>query len=425
MKTIQNIFFSLMFLFASYAGHAAVTSVGKNQAQIAAVVNEETILASELDSRIRMVIASGHLQNSPEVREQLKEQILKLMIDEALQLEIAAKYELEVTEEELDHALRRIESTNNMAKGELEKFLVKHKIPKHVLTQQIKAGIVWQRYINERYQTLIQVTDQDIQKVLDKLEANKGTDHVLLAEIVLPVDGPNDEETVKQQSTKLVKQLQNGAHFSLIAQQFSRSASSAQGGDIGWVPLNQLDASLQHELASMTPGGISKPVRTEDGYHIILLRDHRDAGSQGPTETVVSFQQVLFPFSKSVSKSEAESMYRKAQSISRNAKSCEMLEQLAKGVALVKSKMVNDVRLKDLHPQLRSLLKKLAVRESSPPIMSEMGIFLFMVDKKQDVKLDDLSKDDVFRQLVDKKLMQIGRRELRNLRRAAFIDIRV
>ena len=64
--------------------------------------------------------------------------------------------------------------------------------------------------------------------------------------------------------------------FFRVAQQFSKSAGAAKGGDLGWIQQGQLDQDLENAITGLDVNGISAPVKGMSGYHIFLLRDKRE-----------------------------------------------------------------------------------------------------------------------------------------------------
>jgi peptidyl-prolyl cis-trans isomerase SurA len=72
---------------------------------------------------------------------------------------------------------------------------------------------------------------------------------------------------------KLVMEMtQNHVPFPRVASQFSQAAGASRGGDLGWVQEGQLDPKLDTIITHMKEGELAKPVRTDDGYHILFLR---------------------------------------------------------------------------------------------------------------------------------------------------------
>ncbi len=415
----------LLFLWFTLCGVQAKAFT--NEARIAAVVNESSILTNELESRIRLVMSSGGLENTPEVRSQIKQQVLKLMIDEHLQLQMAKKFEMLPSDEDVEQAYLVMEQRNGMQKGELDKFLRANQVSKSILLQQIKAGIGWRNYVQERYQRQVPINERDVKLAMDRLEVDKNQEQVLLAEILLNFDheSPKDEKAVLTQANKFVEQIRRGATFSALAQQFSRSASAARGGDIGWVSVNQLSESLRDVVKTAELGTVANPIRTVGSYHILMVRDRREAGSLGRSETLLSFEQVLFPWSQQLPESELESIFRTATAVSYNARSCSMLRRLAGDVEGAQIKGVKSVPASSLNTQLKALLLKLPEGKASQPVSTSIGALVFIVCDKQEISPEESSEKEIRHKLLESKLSLVSQRELRNLRRAAFIDIRV
>ncbi len=67
----------------------------------------------------------------------------------------------------------------------------------------------------------------------------------------------------------------------------------------------------------------------------------------------------------------------------------------------------------------------LKVGEASPPIQSDTGVVMVMVCKRTDAPSTMPSRDDIADNLTRQRLDLIARRYLRDLRRQAFIDVRV
>ncbi len=120
-----------------------------------------------------------------------------------------------------------------------------------------------------------------------------------------------------------------------------------------------------------------------------------------------------------------ERMLHTAASISKHSKSCAMLQRLADESEFAEVRNAERVRLAELHPQLRELLTSLPIDKVSDPIGTGRGPILFAVCDRQEIAPEAPDPKAIHHKLVEKKLSQIAQRELRNIKRAAFIDIRV
>ncbi len=83
---------------------------------------------------------------------------------------------------------------------------------------------------------------------------------------------------VKDQATaeKLYERVKKGESFESLARQYSTCPSKSKGGDLGWFSEGQMVAPFENAVRRMSTGSISKPVRTQFGYHII-----RKTGARG------------------------------------------------------------------------------------------------------------------------------------------------
>lgn len=412
-------------MFAMNLSSTAVNAAGvkDSSGRIAAVVNDKSILKKDLDARVKLVTSGDRGAITPEIRKE----ILKMMIDESLQRGFAKQIDVVPDDGEIQQAYLSMEEQNGMAKGELDKYLKANGIPKKVLLEQISAGIGWRAYIGGRYSQLVQIGEGEVEREFSRAEADKKSDRVLLAEIVLTNDSskPEDQKATEIKANKIVDQIRKGANFSMVAQQFSQSASSVRGGDIGAITLNQLNPELRKYVEQLEVGMMSKPIKTSDGYHIIYVRDKRAAGSKAEPDNVITFVQAFFTLPNGVNDPRAEKIYNSAVAVGRNSSSCEQLQKLTEQTNLGNAKIVKDANVKHLNPQLREILNKLPLNKATPPILSDNGFFMFMVSERKVVEEKQATKDDIRRDLIEQKLHLISQRELRNLRRAAFIDIRI
>ena len=87
----------------------------------------------------------------------------------------------------------------------------------------------------------------------------------------------NDDNS-KARIDAIYRELQAGADFASLARRYSEDAqSAAKGGDLGWVSSDQFGGELAQTIESQPIGSISKPVKTPYGYHIVLVRERRQA----------------------------------------------------------------------------------------------------------------------------------------------------
>ncbi|AIL13529.1 hypothetical protein IM40_08615 [Candidatus Paracaedimonas acanthamoebae] len=392
--------------------------------RIVAVIEDKIISQADLDHRLKLAILSSGLENTAANRKQLETQVLRVMIDELLKINKAKQFDIRASENDIEQAIKEIEHRNHMEEGTLKRLLQSNNIPLKILKNQMEADIVWREYIQARYYNSVQISERELDRAIEKFAQKKDQPQFLLAEIFLDVDNPSQQEEVKKRAWEFVNKIRSGANFSAIAQQFSQAASAAQSGDIDWVAADQLDPLLKTAIERLNVDNITDPIRTQYGYHILLLRDKRAAGESLGKDTLISFIQTLFPLNQPFTQDNIAPLMNKARTFANNAKSCAVLSTLIKADENIQMREVKKLSVANLIPQMRNLIGSLNVGESSSPVLSDAGVIMFTVCEKQDINPDNLSKDQVRSILIEDKLNNLAKGELREMKRRAHIDIR-
>ena len=278
---------ALLALVVLPAGRAS----GQESVGIAAVVNNEAISIPDLVARIDVAIVASRLRASEDLRRQLAPQVLRSLVDERLKVQEAERLGVTVSDAEMANARRSVEQRNGIAAGGLDDFLQRQGLRVATVTDQLRAEILWSKLVRGRLGAAVSVGEGEIDEALAQLEANRGRPELRVAEIFLAVEASEQESEVRAAAESLFEQLKAGAKFDQIASQFSQSATAAVGGDIGWVLEGELPGEIEAVLARMEPGTIAPPVRTFDGFSIVLLIDRRtvlsDAPAAGPDREAI------------------------------------------------------------------------------------------------------------------------------------------
>ena len=402
---------------------ATAPAPGQQVARIAAVVNDKSISVMDVQNRAELVIFSSGLSPSPEVYRRLTPQILQTLIDEQLQLQEANARNINVSDAEIDAILRDMEQRNNLPAGGLDEFLAERGIEKTTLESQIRANLGWRKLIRARFQRQAEVGEEEIDEAMRNLQAASDKPRNLVAEIFLSVDDPASEEKVRQSALRIMQQIRNGGRFDELARAFSQNAAAASGGDLGWLVQGQLDDQLEEAISTMQPGEISSPIRSGAGYHIILLRDRRFPGGASPDNVTVDLRQITLPLAQLAGEDEIRAVAADADKIRRTVHDCEALSGPLPGGAAVGK--IGRLRVSDLAPQIQQTVMALGPNQISAPLRAPDAIVMVMVcDRKTEG--DTLpDRNEIADRLRMQKLDLLSRRYLRDLRRSAFIDVRI
>ena len=192
-----------------------------------------------------------------------------MMIDEKLQLAAGEAAKIQISDADIQDAIKRLEEVNGMPKGYISQLMTENHIPLKTLEDQIKANLIWIQYVREKYSPALQIAEAEVERELALHKEKETKTQYHLAEIVLPFEDAEQEERAKNDLGRLIEGLQKGAHFAALAQQFSQSATAAVGGDMGWLTEDQLIPDVKEVVVHMEEGQLSQPIRTPQAYIII------------------------------------------------------------------------------------------------------------------------------------------------------------
>src|SRR3546814_15843828 len=103
--------------------------------------------------------------------------------------------------------------------------------------------MAWTRLQSSRIEPFVNVGEEEVQSIIDRLQASKGQQEYRIAEIFLS-STPETAAEKQVNAARIVEQLRNGASFLAYARQFSEASPAAVGGDLGWVQAETLTAQL-------------------------------------------------------------------------------------------------------------------------------------------------------------------------------------
>jgi peptidyl-prolyl cis-trans isomerase SurA len=400
---------------------------GGTHESILAVVNGDVISRSDVDNRGRLFALSTGIPLGPGVLERLRPQILKQLIDERLRLQEIQRRKLVVPDRDIAEAIGEIEQRNGMAPGLLRARLEADGVGYRTLVDQIRVQIGWNRVLRQELGPKAQISDADIADQIRILKAQTGQTEYRLAEIFVPIDDPARTAEAQRFADTVIQQLRAGAPFPVVAAQFSQSQTALQGGDLGWVRLNQIDPEVAAVAQQMPPGAVSNPVQVAGGVDIVQMRGKREVGRD--MATMISLRQAFIPFvgelNPSAPTDQQKNALAAAQRVAAAAKGCDSMAEIAKANGSTRPADPGDLRLEGVtSPPLRQILTSLTPGQPSKPIVTTDGAVVLMVCTREQRNVSEPTKDEVSSQLLQQRVELASRQLQRDLRRRAVLDER-
>ncbi|WP_374304457.1 peptidylprolyl isomerase [Ferrovibrio sp.] len=414
--------FRLIALILIIAGLGGAVAQAQDLQRIVALVNDEVISLRDINERARIIMATTRLSDTPEIRRAVRDQALRSLVDERLQMQEAKRRGLTVNQQEVDSAIAMVERQMNIPAGRFEEFAERSGIDPSAIINQIRTELTWSRMVRARLNATTTITEQEIDEAIAKLKSNAGQTEDLISEILVPVDNPDQEEPQRQTALRIIEQIRNGAPFQALARQFSRGTTAANGGEVGWVQRGTLPDEVENVVAKMNKGDVSEPIRTVGGYQIILLRDRQRIALPGAEDSKVTLKQVLVPLPQNASNADIQAAVAKAQQARNAIRSCEDVEAAAEQAQLQGAGSLGTLRLGDMPEAFRRAVEPLNVNESSQPVATQRAIHVFTLCAKEEAS--GINRNQVRQNIMVRRAELLAQRYIRELRRDATIEFR-
>ncbi|MGB0749512.1 MAG: peptidylprolyl isomerase [Magnetospiraceae bacterium] len=406
----------------------AAPSIAQQQAGIVAVVNDDVITAFDLESRLRLVLSTSGMRNNAETRQRIGEQVLRSLVDERLKLQEAKRLAVEISDQAITTAIDRIAQQSGSSAENLISRVVRAGATRDTLFAQVRANLAWLQVLRQVGGARIQVTPEEIADAVALARGDGTGKSYRVSEIFLAVETNKRDAEVKQIAERLFREVRGGGNFASVAQQFSQSTSAANGGDMGWVSPTDMEPEVGAAIQEMRPGQIRGPIRSQGGYHILALVDVNDnaAASSQSKNAKVSIHQVLVPFTEGMAEGQKEDVAERARSISQGVIGCAALDSASNNLEGAISAGVNDVPLSSLNPGVQQAATTLPLNRPSPPIVTPGGVIVLMVCERDNIaQTADVLERRIENQLVNERVELFSRHHLQDLRRTAFIELRL
>ena len=388
-----------------------------------AIVNGDVITGTDVDQRVALLaIANGNGIPADQV-DALRQQVLRNLIDETLEIQAAKTDKIEVKKSDIDKTVARVAGNVKQTPEQLVAYLQANGSSIESLRRQIEGEIAWQRLQADKIESGVSVGDDEVKAVLDRMNASKGTEEYRVGEIFLS-STPYTEQQTLQNASKILDQLKNGASFAGYARQYSEASTAAVGGDLGWVRPEQLPDPIAAAVRQMGPGTVSNPIEVPGGVSIIAVQDTRKILTADPRDAVLSLKQVSINFPKGTTREQAEPVLERFADAAKTVGGCGGAEKIAADFhgEVVQS---DQVKLRDLPPALQQIMLPMQVGQATQPFGSvEEGVRTLVICGRDEPDSSAPTYDDVYSQLNEQRVNMRSRRYLADLRRDAVIEFR-
>lgn len=394
--------------------------------QVVAVVNDDIVLLSELDSRTELVREQIEAQGTqPPAAQVLRDQVLERLIMDRIQLQIADRQGIRVSEQELNAALQNIADKNQMTLAQFREALIAEGRDYAQAREQIRQEMLLARVQQANVNRRISVSEQEIAQYLANESARDNSEY-LLSNLLIALPQNASPETIQRAQSEadaLYQQLQAGASFEQLAIANSDASNALNGGDLGWRAVNELPEAIATAVRPLQAGQYSKPVRTPTGFHIIALRDKRGGNETLIEQTRVS--HILISPSEIRTNLQARQL---AEDLYQRLQDGQPFDDLARRYSDDPASGSQGGELGwtqsgQMVPEFEQVMNNTAIGQISAPFESRFGWHILRVEERRTQDFSDEMREASARNAIrQRKFGEEFDNWLREIRAQAYID---
>ena len=386
--------------------------------RVAIIVEEGVVLESQVKSMLENIEKRYQEQGAPmPPKEIIMEQIHERLIIEELQLQLANRAGVRVSDGELNNAFERIAANNNLS---LEAFIQTLEVEGESyesLRSQVRKEMVIQRVQQGRVSQEINITEQELEGFLQTDVATRELSPELFLRQILV----SSEEL----ANKILNRISEGEEFSDLAKQYSKNSLASKGGEMGWRNLADLPSLFAVELKNKKKGYISRPLKGGSGFYILKIEDKR--GDLVRFEEQWSARHILMMPTKLRDKTFTK---KELEEVRIRALEGEDFSLLAKEFSedpgsASRGGDLDWLSVGETAPAFEKMMLETPLMELSPVFESEFGFhFLQVLDKRTEDLTEEMIKDRAYGILFSQKYDEELENTLRTMRAEAFVEFK-
>ena len=267
----------LIILFSTQSFSLAYSPLDR----IVAVINEDVIMKSELENKVYAINEKMKEQGANTPPESiLKRQVLNNLIQNRIQLQLAAMIGIKVNDENLNRTISNIAAESQVTLEQFREILEKDGYNYEQFREDIRNEMTLTQLRKRQVTNRIIVSEKEIDNFLTNdnsqsiFQTEMRLSHILFS---LSETATEDEITqTEQMASKVRNELLTGADFAKIASTVSDGGNAKAGGDLGWRRIDNIPTLFTDYIPDMKVGDISELIRSPSGFHIIKISDLKD-----------------------------------------------------------------------------------------------------------------------------------------------------
>ena len=419
--------FLLLSLFLSLNINAKIELIDR----VVAVVDSGVIMESQLNSRVEEILL--RLKNDkaelPPLN-LLEEQVLDRLIIEEIQLQLAERAGIKISDSELNQTLSRVSAQNNLSLDDFRIKLEEEGSSYRSFRDTIRKELIIQRVQRGKVGAKVDISEQEIENFINSEEGKSqlaeqyNVQHILLS----VKSGLTEKEIseIENNANSLIERLDNGEGFEKLAASYSSGQNALEGGFLGWRTSSELPSLFAQVVTDLKVGTVAKPFRSGAGFHILKLSDKRGNTVKFLDQTLA--RHILVQPSEIRTENQAKELIN---NIYERLSDGEDFKQLARQFSEDPGSKMDGGELGwsnpgDYDPVFEKTLNATEIGKLSEPVQSSFGWHIIEVlDRRNEDVSQEEQKNRAYQIIFKRKFEQELQSTLIELRAEAYVDIKL
>lgn len=231
-------------------------------------VNGRIVTQNQLDERTEVALRDAPPGLDVSQREEVRKAAMRELLNEALLEDRARELDIVATDAEVEDQVKRLKEQNKVTSDEdFARALAASGLTPEKLRDQLKRSTTIQRVVGREVNSKVDLSDDALRLAYEREKATWAIPEKVRVAEILVVPGPGAAEKARDAAAA----ARGGAKFEDVVIRFSDGPTRSKGGDMGTVGKGDLAAALDAAAFSLPTGGISEPIETRSGWHVLKV----------------------------------------------------------------------------------------------------------------------------------------------------------
>lgn len=405
----------------------AKANLSTNTDRVVAIVSGSVITQQELDNRFELTKRQINQAIPKNQKDAIYRKILNDLINEEVQRQYAASNNIAVEDSEVDLAIAEIEKRNGWTSGA---FYTISKGVEDSAKARIRSSLVRQKIIDRRLRSRVNISKGEIDRLIENINNSKNVEKKI-HQVFISFDKKEQEKQAKKDIYKIYNELKSSKEgFTEFAENYNADSSLNESVDeLGWFGTGELMAALDKALESLDKGDMSQPILSTNGWHILYVEDVRQPEAFS-TEPVAEYElyKVSFKLNPKENKdNQVEAFENFVADFETLGDAEEAVLKNQDDASYSKSGSIGWVKEHNLPQSIKTEISDLDINDFTDIQEKDGYLEVYHLGNKRDVLPQKLQeyRNRIYNRLMSNRLELAARRFMRDLRRQAYIEVRL